>query len=107
MALLGREGLNKVREGGERTPGFFHSKGVSPSEFRSRKEKGMKREKCQGLKRMCLLLLSFAGERILSLFPSDFLSPLDVGEYSSLPGAMDAPQSAASSQHSLETPNHH
>lgn len=43
MALLGREGLNKVREGGERTPGFFHSKGVSPSEFRQEKREGHER----------------------------------------------------------------
>jgi hypothetical protein len=34
MALLGRKGLNKVTKGRERTPGIFHSKGVSPSEFR-------------------------------------------------------------------------
>lgn len=34
MALPGKEGLNKVREGGQRTPGLFHSKGVSPSAFR-------------------------------------------------------------------------
>ena len=47
MVLLGGEGLNKVWEGGQRTPGFFHSKGFSPSEFRQQKGKGYEEEKCQ------------------------------------------------------------
>lgn len=71
MALLGRKGFNKVREGGQRTPGFFHSKGVFPLKNPgSRKEKGKEEEKYQVLKGMCALAAFFISWRKDVLFIS-------------------------------------